>query len=87
MARYNPKLQNPKLPYVAPLQECEYDDDCPQIISSPLIMRCIDYNCIVVNHQDNLSKAQERFSELRCLRARGETILNTNMNTESLKRL
>ncbi|WJX81069.1 hypothetical protein P8452_63996 [Trifolium repens] len=41
---YNPKLQNPKLPYFPRLQECEYDDDCPQIGSSPLVMRCIDYN-------------------------------------------
>ncbi|XP_045797895.1 nodulin-3-like [Trifolium pratense] len=50
-ARYNPKLQNPKLRLsVSRLQECEYDDDCPQIVSSPLVIRCIDYNCIVVNH-------------------------------------
>ncbi|CAJ2669409.1 unnamed protein product [Trifolium pratense] len=32
------------------LHECEHDGDCPEIVSYPLVMRCINYKCVVVNN-------------------------------------
>ncbi|CAJ2669410.1 unnamed protein product [Trifolium pratense] len=34
------------------LHECEQDGDCPEIVSYPLVLRCIGYNCVVVNSQE-----------------------------------
>jgi hypothetical protein len=34
------------------MRECEHDDDCPQIVSS-MVMRCNNYNCVAINHEDS----------------------------------
>ncbi|CAJ2669407.1 unnamed protein product [Trifolium pratense] len=41
-----------RIPRVYPrIRECEHDDDCPQIVSS-MVMRCNNYNCVAINHED-----------------------------------